>query len=102
MRLVGDVKNALDKVLYDWGMMQKTAGDEGADWAEIFERDFYLFIDVFEAWFNKLANKPKTIEDAEDLPEIEQIQNQLPGPLLLNFEMELERILDGLTDYRFD
>lgn len=28
-----------------WSMMQKTSGDEGAEWAERFERYFYEFID---------------------------------------------------------
>ncbi|WP_449540296.1 hypothetical protein [Ferdinandcohnia sp. Marseille-Q9671] len=96
------VKNALDKALYDWGMMQKTTGDEGAEWAEIFERDFYLFIDSFEAWFQQVTPKPQSIEAAEKLPEIQNIQQILPGPLQLNFEMELERIIDGQTDYRYD
>ena len=27
-----------------WSMMQKTSGDEGAEWAERFERYFYDFI----------------------------------------------------------
>jgi hypothetical protein len=97
-----EVKEALDLALEDWGMMQKTSGDEGAEWAERFERNFYEFIDEFEKWFHTLDSKPKDIEGAEELKEVEEIQDLLPGPLQLNFTMELERIVDGLETSRFD
>ncbi|MFS0863153.1 hypothetical protein [Fredinandcohnia sp. 179-A 10B2 NHS] len=97
-----NVRIALQNAMDDWGMMQKTVGDEGADWAERFERDFYVFIEEFEKWFTLLDEKPKTIEEAEKVTEIQEVQTKLPGPLQLNFEMELERIVDGKTDYWFD
>ncbi|MFT4414008.1 hypothetical protein ACLM5H_09125 [Fredinandcohnia humi] len=97
-----EVRSTLKNALEDWGMMQKTVGDEGADWAERFERDFYVFIDAFEKWFNQLTDRPKSQEEAENIAEIQEIQNSLPGPLQLNFEMELERIIDGITDKWYD
>jgi hypothetical protein len=100
--LNAEVKKALDVALEDWSMMQKTAGDEGAEWAERFERNFYEFIDEFEKWFHTLDNQPKHLEEAEELKEVEEIQAILPGPLQLNFTMELERIIDGLETSRFD
>lgn len=97
-----NVRIALQTAMDDWGMMQKTVGDEGADWAERFERDFYVFIEEFEKWFTLLDKKPKTTEEAEKIHEIQEVQSELPGPLQLNFEMELERIVDGKTYYWFD
>ena len=97
-----NVLAALNEALHDWGMMQKTEGDEGAEWAEIFERHFYVFIDEFESWLLNLDNQPTTLEKAEKLKEVEKIQDKLPAPLQLNFSMELERIIDGLESTRFD
>lgn len=34
------VKESLNVALEDWRMMQKTAGDEGVEWAERFESTF--------------------------------------------------------------
>ena len=47
-----------------WGMMQKTSGDEGAEWAERFERYFYEFIDELKKWWETLQPKPTNIEAA--------------------------------------
>ena len=41
-----------------WDMMQKTSGDEGAEWAERFERYFYEFIDELKKWWKTLQPKP--------------------------------------------
>ncbi|MGO4886829.1 hypothetical protein ACJ2A9_03645 [Anaerobacillus sp. MEB173] len=97
-----NVLDSLHTALEYWKNMQETAGDEGAEWANIFERHFYLFIDEFEKWFHSIEEKPQTIEKAEALPEIEYIESELPGPLQLNFLMELERILDGLEMTTYD
>ncbi|WP_247747430.1 hypothetical protein [Alkalihalobacillus sp. BA299] len=97
-----NVLDALDVALQDWGMMQETSGDEGAEHAERFERHFYDFIDEFEKWFQTLDPQPKEVKEAEDLAEVLQIENLLPGPLQLNFTMELERIIDGYETTRFD
>lgn len=97
-----NVLESLDVALADWGLMQQTSGDEGAEHAERFERHFYDFIDEFEKWFCTLDPQPKELEDAESLKEVEQIEDLLPGPLQLNFTMELERIIDGYQTTRFD
>ncbi|OLO39091.1 hypothetical protein BTR23_08480 [Alkalihalophilus pseudofirmus] len=97
-----NVLNSLNVALDDWGMMQQTSGDEGAEHAERFERHFYNFIDEFEKWFRTLDPQPEELEDAENLVEVKQIEELLPGPLHLNFTMELERILDGYQTTRFD
>ncbi|MFE7062618.1 hypothetical protein ACFVAD_10725 [Sutcliffiella sp. NPDC057660] len=96
------VLESLKQALDDWKMMQQTEGDEGAEWAEKFERDFYLFIDEFENWFTTLPKRPILQEEAESLDLVVTIQDLLPGPLLLNFLNELERIVDGETAQWFD
>jgi hypothetical protein len=85
-----------------WSMMQKTSDDEGAEWAERFERYFYEFIDELKKWWATLDPKPKDIEEAEELPEIKKWMEQIPAPVQLNFLTELEDIVDGVDTVRFD
>ncbi|KAA0546989.1 hypothetical protein FZW96_13470 [Bacillus sp. BGMRC 2118] len=85
-----------------WSMMQKTSDDEGAEWAERFERYFYEFIDELKKWWGTIEPKPKSMEELEKLPEINQWMQQIPDPVQLNFIMELEDLLDGLETERFD
>lgn len=85
-----------------WDMMQKTFGDEGAEWAERFERYFYEFIDELKKWWKTLESQPTTIEEAEELPDIKKWMDKIPAPVQLNFLTELEDIIDGLDTVRFD
>ena len=97
-----NVRTLFKTVMEDWEMMSKTFDDEGADWAERFEHHFYLFIDELKKWFNTLENRPSTVEEAEELPEIKELLEKLPGPLQLNFLTELEEIVDHIETQRFD
>ncbi|MBM6617935.1 hypothetical protein [Bacillus suaedaesalsae] len=85
-----------------WSMMQKTSDDEGAEWAERFERYFYEFIDELKKWWLTLDSKPTSIEELEELPEIRKWMQQIPDPVQLNFITELEDLVDGLETERFD
>jgi hypothetical protein len=85
-----------------WDMMQKTSGDEGAEWAERFERYFYEFIDELKKWWKTLESQPTTIEEAEELPDIKKWMDKIPAPVQLNFLAELEDIIDGIDTVRFD
>jgi hypothetical protein len=85
-----------------WSMMQKTSGDEGAEWAERFERYFYEFIDELKVWWAELDPKPTNMEEVEKLPKIIKLLEQIPAPVQLNFLTELEDILDGVETERFD
>lgn len=85
-----------------WSMMQKTSGDEGAEWAERFERYFYEFIDELKKWWSTLEPKPTNMNEVEQLPEIKKWMEQIPAPVQLNFLTELEDILDGIETERFD
>lgn len=96
------VKEALDVALDDWSHMQTTSGDEGAEWAERFERHFYEMVEKLRVWYEGLDPKPTSYEKLEVMSEIEEIQEQLPGPLLINFVTELEDIYDGVEKKSFD
>lgn len=96
------VHEKLEEALGDWAMMGKTDGDEGEDTAERFEKNFYEFVELFEHAFHTLSPAPESMEEAEQLDEIKIIQQKLPVPLQLNFELELERVIDGEKDQRFD
>ncbi|MDM5326153.1 hypothetical protein [Neobacillus sp. CF12] len=85
-----------------WAMMQKTSGDDGAEWAERFERYFYEFIDEVKKWWADLDPKPENMEEVEKVPEIMNWMEQIPAPVQLNFLTELEDILDGVDTERFD
>jgi hypothetical protein len=85
-----------------WSMMQKTSGDEGAEWAERFERYFYEFVDELKKWWATLDSKPNNIEEAEELPEIKKWMERIPAPVQLNFLTELEDMVDGVSSVRFD
>ncbi|OEH92671.1 hypothetical protein [Bacillus solimangrovi] len=98
-------EQVLDKLtisLEDWSNMQNTSDHEGEEWAERFERHFYEFIDTLKVWFEQLDTRPYSIESAEQLPEIKQIIDCLPGPLQLNFLTELEYIIEGHEQVRYD
>ncbi len=91
-----------EEALLDWDMMTKTSGDEGADNAERFEMHFYEFIDELKVWFQSLNQPPTTVEEAENLDEIKDILERLPAPLELNFYNELELIIEGKYQVRYD
>ncbi|WP_349410703.1 hypothetical protein [Pseudalkalibacillus sp. SCS-8] len=97
-----NVKKALDVVLEDWSLMQNTTGDEGAEWAERFERHFYEMIEELHDWYENMEQKPNRYEALESMPEIVEIQEKLPGPLELNFLTELEDMYDGVEKKSYD
>ena len=92
----------LETTLEDWQMMQRTEGDEGADWAERFEQHFYHFIDALKGWYDAQETPPKTIEEAEQHPFIQQLSQKLPAPVQLNLINELEDIIDGIEHDYYD
>ncbi|HHW37279.1 MAG TPA: hypothetical protein GXX18_08605 [Bacillales bacterium] len=100
--MINRVTKKLEDALLDWDMMMKSSGDEGADNAERFEMHFYEFIDELKVWFKSLQQPPITMKEAEDLSEIKDIMERLPAPLELNFYNELELIVEGIDQVRYD
>lgn len=92
------MQEAFQEMVQNWNRMGSTHDmDEAGDAADRFERSFYAFIEEVKAWVDALEKKPQSLDEALALPEIEAFSEELPGPLLLNFETELELIVEGLS-----
>ncbi|TWE08112.1 hypothetical protein FB550_101126 [Neobacillus bataviensis] len=100
--MINRVKESLETALEDWELMKKASEDEAEECAERFERHFYEFIDELKNWYQHLKQPPSTIEEAENLIEIKELIERLPAPLELNFFTELELIIEGVDQVRFD
>ncbi|SDL93941.1 hypothetical protein [Bacillus sp. OK048] len=100
--MINRVLEKLETALEDWELMKRASENETEDCAERFEMHFYDFIDELKIWFQHLEHAPSTIEEAENLIEIKEIIERLPAPLELNFLTELELIVEGEDQVRFD
>lgn len=100
--MINHVKEKLKTALRDWEIMKTASEDDSEECAERFERHFYEFIDELKVWYQHLEQPPTTIEEAETLTEIKEIMEQLPAPLELNFYNELELIIEGEEQVRYD
>jgi len=96
------VKQKLETALEDWEWMKKSSDEESEECAERFERHFYEFIDELKNWYQHLEQPPLSIEEAENLIEIKELVERLPAPLELNFMTELELIIEGIDQVRYD
>ncbi|MEH7416818.1 hypothetical protein V7266_16150 [Neobacillus drentensis] len=100
--MIKRVKERLETALEDWELMKKSSEDEAEECAERFERHFYEFIDELKHWYQHLDQPPTTIEEAENHSEIKELMERLPAPLELNFLTELELIMEGEEQVRYD
>jgi hypothetical protein len=100
--VINRVLEKLETALAVWELMKTASEYESEDCAERFEMHFYEFIDELKIWFQHLEHEPSTIEEAENLIEIKEIIERLPAPLELNFLTELELIIEGEDQGRFD
>ncbi|WP_134685178.1 hypothetical protein [Brevibacillus migulae] len=89
------VEQALKTTLHHWNKMKGSSEEEAEDEANQFEASFYKLMEEVRMWFNRLDNRPSTVEDALELPDIIEITEALPAELYLNFETELDLIVDG-------
>lgn len=92
-----EVTEAFETMLANWSAMQRSDMDSAGDDADRFQDSFYQFIEEFKEWFTGLEDRPTDLGAALAMPEIDAFVEQLPGPLHLNFETELELILEGIT-----
>ncbi|WP_038085187.1 hypothetical protein [Tumebacillus flagellatus] len=99
------MQEAFETMQENWRMMQSSDFDSAAEDAERFEGSFYKFIDAVREWVDALQEKPATLEALLARPELQAFADELPAPLLLNFETELELIFEGITreeDEKYD
>jgi hypothetical protein len=99
------LQESFDTMLSNWNRMQASDLDEAGDDADRFQTSFYRFIDELRDYLHTLSQRPQTLVAALALPEITALSDQLPAPLLLNFETELELIVEQITreeDKHFD
>ncbi|PWK14338.1 hypothetical protein [Tumebacillus permanentifrigoris] len=82
----------------NWQRMQSSDFDNAAEDAERFEGSFYKFTEAVQAWIKSLEEpKPHDLAAVLELPEIQAFSDELPTPLMLNFETELELMMEGIT-----
>lgn len=99
------IDKALKTMLDNWEKMKRSEEDEAEEDANQFEASFYAFMQEVRNWVEGLEQPPKTLEEAMQLAKIEELVEQLPVEIMLNFETELELIVDGEVreeDERYD
>jgi hypothetical protein len=91
------VAQAFHTALKCWNSMSGAGADpdDAESSANEFEAAFYKFIDSVREWVHGLDHRPQTLEEFLELSMIQEIVEQLPGPLYLNFETEAELILEN-------
>lgn len=92
-----NVQEAFRTTIDNWDAMQRSDMDSADEDANRFERTFYEFIDELRDWMQTWSQKPKTVDEAMERPEITPFFDDLPGPLHLNLETEMELIVEGIT-----
>lgn len=88
------VKQALAFTLHNWQAMTSYQSDEKEAVADQFQSSFYVFIDTVRDWVLVQDPLPLSLDDLLEIDLIQAIFDQLPAPLHLNFETELELIID--------
>lgn len=82
-------------MLDHWERMAKSEFDDAEEDANRFQESFYRLMDMIRDWIESQNSRPRTVEEALQLPDLSPIAQKLPDPLYLNFETELELILEG-------
>ncbi|WP_202079868.1 hypothetical protein [Caldalkalibacillus salinus] len=102
------VQQHFDTMMQDWTKMQSGTmenQDLNEDNAERFEANFYHFTQTIEEWFSTLEDPPSSFEKLMETEPIQSIMEELPPPLLIPFETELEYIFEGkqrVEDEKYD
>jgi len=105
MEVLQGIEHALNITLHHWNQMKVSGEEEAEDEANQFEASFYTLMEAVRTWFSSLKIRPSTLDDALELPDIAEIIERLPAELHLNFETELELIVEGETreeDAKYD
>ena len=91
---------AKDTMIDLWNKMSTSHMEDAGDDADMFERSFYELMDEVKSWLHSLENPPATMEEALAVKEIDEIYSELPSPLIINFETELEEIIEEVIKGR--
>ena len=89
-----NVQQALAITLQNWQAMTSYQSDEKEAVADQFQSSFYEFIDTVRDWVLRQDPLPLTLDDMLEIDMIQDIFDLLPAPLHLNFETEIELIID--------
>lgn len=99
------MEKALQTMLHNWEKMKKSHEEDAEEDANQFEASFYALMEKIREWHAQLEAKPESLDETLRLPAIAEIADQIPGEIYLNFETELELIVEGQTreeDERYD
>lgn len=88
------VKQALEITLHNWQAMTSYQSDEKEALADQFQSSFYVFIETVRDWVLRQDTLPLTLDEMLEIDMIQDIFDLLPAPLHLNFETEIELIID--------
>lgn len=88
------VKQALEITLHNWQVMTSYQSDEKEAVADQFQSSFYVFIETVRNWVLRQDTLPLTLDEILEIVIIQDIFDLLPAPLHLNFETEIELIID--------
>jgi hypothetical protein len=97
MNLENKIDRLLDDALRNWNALSNASHDDAETTADDFEASFYRFIDAVREWYLALHPRPGTLEEMLDQPAIAAIMDRLPAPLYLNFETEVELMIDNIS-----
>lgn len=94
-QVLAAASEAFADMLANWNRMSASDPDEAGDDAERFEQSFYVFARYVVRWLRSVPDGPRNAEEAMRMSVIESFRARLPGPLVLNFETEVEEAFSG-------
>ncbi|WP_400161964.1 hypothetical protein ACAF76_016550 [Brevibacillus sp. TJ4] len=100
-----ELEKAFQTMLDNWERMKRSVEDDAEEDADQFQSSFYKLTEQLRDWFGQRQDQPKSLDEAMQTEEISRMLDRLPAELLLNFETELELIVEGQQreeDARYD
>ena len=91
------IHESLQRVIQNWDKMKGSQNENAEEDANWFEASFYELMEKVRGWLQHLKKKPGNLDEALEMPEIVELLELLPPMLHLNFETELEFILEGIS-----
>ena len=100
-----ELEKAFQTMLDNWNRMKRSEEEDAEEDADQFQTSFYKLMEALRTWFGQRQDQPESLDEALQLEAISRLVDRLPGELLLNFETELELIVEGQQreeDARYD